>query len=198
MFITIDGYSGAGKTTQLNILAKKLKLEPVNYAAICNILDDILCWVGTRSTYTRAFSALQAFHNMPCAEDCIIDHFWDRFEKLHRYTSEENFSKLLGYFRTGMRFNNRREPDLSIFIDYPWQLGLQRGMERDTQMIMVPTIDSEIKSDSQARQIFWRTIDSHLAYFHRVNGNQSVEDVTESIMSLIQQLRNDNHSSEVL
>lgn len=179
MFITIDGYSGAGKTTQLNILAKQLKLEPVNYAAICNILDDILCLVGSRSTHTRAFCALQAFHNMPCSEDCIIDHFWDRFEQLHRYTSEENFSKLLGYFRNGMRFNNRREPDLSIFIDIPWHLGLQRGMERDTQVITMPT------SDSQPRQSFWRTIDSRLPYFHRVNGNQPVEDVTESIMSLI-------------
>ena len=183
MFITIDGYSGAGKSTQLHILAKRLNLKPVNYFVLCNILNDIPYLVGPQSAFTRAFAALQAIHAIPYPRDCILDHFWDRFDRLH-LQNPEYLPEILEFFRTGMRFNDRPEPDLSIFIDVPWNLVTQRRVERDTN-IKIPPIDSESKPDSRNRQSFWGTVEAEIPYFHRVNGNQSVEDVTESIMELL-------------
>ena len=183
MFLTIDGYSGAGKTTQLYILANKLNLKPVNYHHVWTTFIDVAGLLRPQSEYIQPFASLQAIHTIPNLKDCISDHFWDKFNRLY-FQNPEYLPEVLEFFRTGMRFNDRPEPDLSIFIDVPWHLVTQRRVERDTN-IKVPPIDSESKPDSRKRQSFWRTVEAEIPYFHRVNGNQSVEDVTESIMALI-------------
>ena len=182
MFITIDGENGVGKTTQLYILADKLNLKPVNYHHVWTTFIDVTGLLRPQSEYIQPFASLQAIHTIPNLEDCICDHFWDQLYRLYSCNPPE-FPNILKFFRTGLTLNKRPEPDLSIFIDIPHHIAVSRRLKRDVRVNV--EINHADYPDSQNRRNFLRIVETEIPYFHRVNGNQSVEDVTESIMKLI-------------
>lgn len=93
---------------------------------------------------------------------------------------------ILTYFRKGMTLSSQPEPDLSIFIDVPFDIAYSRRMKRDEGL--------KIELDRESRPLcnyvecypeFWDIVEENIPYFRRVDGTQSIEDVTESIMVLI-------------
>ena len=186
MFITIDGYSGAGKSTQLHLVAKRLNLQ-IAAPTYHQLFDTFLNITSLDRDKTRAvqpFALLQSFHVFTSLEHNIVDHFWDRFYLFHLHNPHE-LRKMLNFFRNGMAFNNRHEPGLSIFIDVPLHVAILRRTKRDTgQTKVVPPAQP---TESHTLQEFWSAVESEVPYFRRIDGNQSVTKVTKSIITLIEE-----------
>ena len=191
--ITLDGYSGSGKSTQLHLLATKLNYDIASYEQLFiafRAMAEALPRTKEKDFGSiNCIASMYAFHLMPNRQNCIFDHFWDKFFDAFMYQPDE-LTYLLRIFRAGLKLNQRREPDVSIFIDIPFQYAISRKVERNTGVI-VGVRNDKCRDDFQER--FWRIIECEVPYFHRVNGNQSVNDVTEDILSLIHREQERRH-----
>lgn len=142
-FITIEGGEGAGKSTQLGLLAARLKLEVKNAGVvetrepngpIRNLLVQ-----GDRSWTPMAEALLhfaaRAEHLEETVRPSLSEGLWvlcDRFadstmayqgyaQELGRETVEALYDMVVGELK----------PDLTLILDIPVAIGLDRAMRRD-------------------------------------------------------------------
>lgn len=191
MFITIDGCSGAGKSTQVDLLVKRLRLEPFNYRDGVSTLHDISCFLSSLANpHKIVFSCLQTFECLARTPDCICDHFWEQLYSIYSADPCHNTSIVLAnalkYFRTGMKLSSYPEPDVSILIDVPADIATIRRIKRDDNVNL--DLESQLiptRKHNRHFYEFWDIIETNIPYFRRVDGTQSIKDVNESIIKIL-------------
>ena len=184
MYITVDGVSGAGKSTQANLLRKQLSLEYTCFDPVVYTIENIPNIVGKGSQYTNLIANLMATHTIQC-DNCIIEIFWRNFEfACHLNTNDQN--TLLAFFQTGITLGGRRAPDLSIYLSIPYDVHISRMIQRDLHQNILVEPDKDALHHFEERKRFWHTISGQISYFHVVDGTLPVEDVHASIMTLIE------------
>lgn len=184
MYITVDGVSGAGKSTQANLLRKQLSLEYTCFDPVVYTIENIPNIVGKGSQYTNLIANLMATHTIQC-DNCIIQIFWRNFEfACHLNTNDQN--TLLAFFQTGITLGGRPTPDLSIYLSIPYDVHINRMLERDHHQSILVETDENVLQRYEQRCKFWHTIAERVSYFHVIDGTLPVEDVNASIMTLIE------------
>ena len=182
MFITIDGHSGAGKSTQADILAKRLKLNFTNFNNTYRAYDVISFAFGQPGPCKQLFASVCAWHTIqPPHDNIIFDNFWDSLYQT--YLHDELTLSSLNMFRDALKLNNRSEPSLSIILNTPYHMALARQISRDKKIHL--KLNREDSPDDKRRLEFWQFLESEIHYLHVINGNQSITNVTESIIKLL-------------
>ena len=182
MYITIDGDSGAGKSTQFHILSERLGLSSPGFLRAYSGFSTIFSLKQEFSPYSDLLATISASHTIPTGQNWIFDHFWHCFYRF-RDVDPNTLDNILTFFRNGLTLNNRHEPTLSIFLDIPRDVSVHRCLQRDTghNIQYKPTS----YDDKEDKLMVWRTIETNCPYFRIIDGNRPVPEVTESIIDLL-------------
>ena len=184
MFITIDGDSGSGKTTLQNILVNRLKLEPIFFDARYEAFNSFSKLAGNFSVEARVLASLQAIFHTILPENSIIEHFWGPFLSTLTF-NPSTLTKAVRFFRAGMDFVSKPEPDLSIMLDVPFEVSETRRVQR--------YIDGDIKITNKKKQEpnidvriqLYKVLESELPYFHVINNTGNINEAANSIIELL-------------
>ncbi len=185
MYITIDGDSGAGKSTQFHALAERFGLKSPGWFATYKAFQSVPLPKQRPGRYTRILAAIFASHTIPVGEQhWIVDHFWSCFYEF-RDADESTLSNIITFFRTGLTLNDRPEPAISVFLDVPPDVSHHRRHQRDNELSMKYEPSDYNRNQHNRDLTFWQTIAANCPYFHVLDGNRPVADVTESISQLL-------------
>ena len=186
MYVTLDGISGAGKSTQCGILMRKFNYKFPRFLALFAAVEAIPSIMSAGSEYATLFANLHTIHCMP-PENSIMEDFWRPFTNF-RELPESDLSPLVALFRQAIQLNNRPEPDLSIYIHTPQDLAEARRFQRSKRIYTSPSaVKRKKKWEEYDYNLYtmWERIASQVPYFHIVDGRQSVEEITEQIVMLL-------------
>ena len=190
MLITLDGYSGAGKTTQSMALCEQLQIPRISFAEVRHTYSAFLdhCFPDAKRTRSEIFAQLIFIHKHP--DHGVIDHFWDIF---NRYTHPSNSiaeARLaVDVFRSGLTLNGRSEPVLSFFLYAPSYICQHRRLTRDTQGTVGLIGNTVATNRDRLNYEFWKSIESMVPYFHIIDAMQPIPAVTEDIMQYVEGLQ---------
>ena len=183
MLITIDGYSGAGKTTQSRILHEQLGIEHVEFFKCYDLFHTVSRLTSStphdHSTFSP-FAALNAFHTRYPAKLSICETFWQIFSGGYSH-NPPRFLPILNFLRHGMNLQKKSEPILSIALEISQQHAGVRAIQRNSGLRVEPV--SEQPQDAITE--FWKLLEAELPYFHRIDAAQPIADITSQILKLI-------------
>ena len=186
MFLTIDGYSGSGKSTQLQALTKA-GFHYVDQLWMSLAFQHVSMTKRLNNAYATVLAELMAFNCLPDLSQhnrsYVCDHFWGSLFDIY-CINPDAFPEILAFFKTGLALSDRHEPDLSIFLDVPHSVATKRRFRRNTGISVV----APDKADAPFVQ-FWQVIAETTPCFHRVNGQQPVDSVTHDILRLVEKTR---------
>lgn len=184
MYITIDGASGAGKTTQAFLLHQHLGLEYTCFLNVKYLVENVPIITGSESPYAELIAALTGAHTIPTDIDCIVEDFWSPFRHLHNLHPND-LKRVIVFFQTGITLGGRRTPDLSIYLSIPYDVHVKRVFHRHTRGEIQPAFDKENMTSYEALNRFWGTIAEQVDYFHVIDGTLPEEEVNNLITALI-------------
>ena len=193
-FITFEGIDGSGKSTQVKHLARRLKdkgrdvlvtREPGGSKGAEEIRSLVLEGAPERwsaETEILLFTAARRDHMekliLPALQDgkiVICDRFADStrmYQGLSRGDLRKTVDSLTDLMIT-------RQPDLTILIDMDPVVGLHRAKARSTKEERFENFG--IILQQQMRTGFLKLAQEFSNRFRTVNGNQSVENLSEDI-----------------
>ena len=181
MLITFDGFSGAGKTTQIKRIEQKIgraeklhvdRPEDLPMDQLCEMLpDDITPFAK------RVLSDLWRHERRLLRADIkkvnIVEWFYFHF-------SETNRKNLLSVWVDCLCI----KPDLSFWLDLPYSESKERREKREK--IILENEDVEYCANMDATvELLLEWLDAELPHFHIIDGNQSEEDVEADIQAVI-------------
>ena len=197
-FIVFEGIDGAGKTTQIELLEKRLRnmgrrvyrtAEPTE-SSTGGLLRDALSGLTPRSACEMAalFTLDRIFHNVNPVHGIQkmladgVDVICDRY---YYSTLAYQGSEIKGDWAMEMNLNcpEIRRPDVCLFLDLTPEQSLSRiSKGRETQEIY----ENRQKLE-QVRRKFYKVFD-HLGEEERIvviDANRSVEDIADQIFSIV-------------
>ena len=196
MNITLDGCSGAGKTTQAIILEKKLNLKRIMLYVPSEAIKSM---VRALQSYPKPENKYQVVNTLtfmltlglfyPKSEiGSIIEHYW---EYLLPFTSRkggevnisDNTQAAIDFFHRCLELFENPIPDVSIYID--GHSTTQKERKWNSEYGNTATLNQEVIAAKVNWQPFFKSLEEMIPYFHIVDGNQSIEKVTESIIELL-------------
>ena len=186
MFITIDGDSGSGKTTQIKLLVDRLQVKEIDIYSRFDAFYSISRFTGDPNGYAAMLACLQAVLHTPLS-NAIIEHFWlSGFSTLF-HSNYDDFAKAIRFFRMGMNLIGQKEPDLSILLNVPFEISEARRVHRYTHGNAIVTIpNKECQKPHNDRKIqLYRALESELPFFHIVDATGSVNDIANAIIELL-------------
>ena len=194
LFITFEGIDGSGKSTQVKHLAQRLKStgrevlltrEPGGSKGAEEIRSLVLKGAPERwsvETEILLFTAARRDHMekliLPALQDrkiVICDRFADStrvYQGLSRGDLRKTVDSLTDLMIT-------RQPDLTILIDMDPAVGLNRAKARNTKEERFENFG--IILQQQMRAGFLKLAQEFSHRFRTVNGDQSVENLSENI-----------------
>ena len=200
IFITFEGIDGSGKSTQVKYLANRLMTlgrevvltrEPGGSTGAEEIRSLVLEGAPERwsaETEILLFTAARRDHMekliLPALEDgkiVICDRFADStrmYQGLTRGDLRATVDSL-----TDLMIN--RQPDLTILIDMDPELGHRRAKARNTKEERFE--DFGVDLQRRMRAGFLQLAKEFPDRIRIVNGNQSVEDLSEEIYGVVQE-----------
>jgi len=160
LFITLEGVEGCGKTTQARLLADWLRgrgerVVTTREPGGCPIADrlrsvllDPGCSEITPDTELLLYAAARAQHvsevirpALAAGSSVVCDRYTDATLAYQGYARGLDLERIaqLNDFATG-----ETRPDLSLLLDYPPELGLQRARQRnETQTVSEGRFEAE-------------------------------------------------------
>ncbi len=200
IFITFEGIDGSGKSTQVKYLANRLMTlgrevvltrEPGGSTGAEEIRSLVLEGAPERwsaETEILLFTAARRDHMekliLPALEDgkiVICDRFVDStrmYQGLTRGDLRATVDSL-----TDLMI--KQQPDLTILIDMDPELGHQRAKARNTKEERFE--DFGVDLQRRMRAGFLQLAEEFPDRIRIVNGNQSVEDLSEDIYGVVQE-----------
>ena len=200
IFITFEGIDGSGKSTQVKYLANRLTTlgrevvltrEPGGSTGAEEIRSLVLEGAPERwsaETEILLFTAARRDHMekliLPALEDgkiVICDRFADSTRMYQGLTRGDLRSTVDSL--TDLMI--KRQPDLTILIDMDPELGHQRAKARNTKEERFE--DFGVDLQRRMRAGFLQLAKEFPDRIRIVNGNQSVEDLSEEIYGVVQE-----------
>lgn len=200
IFITFEGIDGSGKSTQVKYLANRLMTlgrevvltrEPGGSTGAEEIRSLVLEGAPERwsaETEILLFTAARRDHMekliLPALEDgkiVICDRFADSTRMYQGLTRGDLRSTVDSL--TDLMI--KRQPDLTILIDMDPELGHQRAKARNTKEERFE--DFGVDLQRRMRGGFLQLAKEFPDRIRIVNGNQSVEDLSEDIYGVVQE-----------
>ena len=200
IFITFEGIDGSGKSTQVKYLANRLKTlgrevvltrEPGGSTGAEEIRSLVLEGAPERwsaETEILLFTAARRDHMekliLPALEDgkiVICDRFADSTRMYQGLTRGDLRSTVDSL--TDLMI--KRQPDLTILIDMDPELGHRRAKARNTKEERFE--DFGVDLQRRMRGGFLQLAKEFPDRIRIVNGNQSVEDLSEEIYGVVQE-----------
>ena len=186
MLITIDGHSGSGKTTHVKAVSSALNIPIGNmYGSNFTLTTAIvsaarLMFRAPFRGYVPLYTKILAFHTLE--PPCVVDHFWEPFFDVSR----KDIDTLITIFRHSLSLCGRSEPNLSIYLDIPRNIGLYRALNRDHPgSAVLANMSPKREEHERKRRSIYQLLESTIPYFHVVDANQSIQDVTVNIRRLL-------------
>ena len=200
IFITFEGIDGSGKSTQVKYLANRLMTlgrevvltrEPGGSTGAEEIRSLVLEGAPERwsaETEILLFTAARRDHMekliLPALEDgkiVICDRFADSTRMYQGLTRGDLRSTVDSL--TDLMI--KRQPDLTILIDMDPELGHRRAKARNTKEERFE--DFGVDLQRRMRAGFLQLAEEFPDRIRIVNGNQSVEDLSEEIYGVVQE-----------
>lgn len=192
MIITIDGHSGAGKTTQARALSERLAIPMVSINSEFALLKNVFVLAkrfSKLSSFTTVLSAVTTIRAMreKWGRDFILaDHF---FRMLIPAWKNGVIDEVLDVFRGVLTCWGGEEPIASFYLHMDETEREQRRFYRDAEAMNayeLNEIDISIKSDKD--QIFLdmcEYLTPKVPYLYIINGSQDREKVTADILEVL-------------
>ena len=200
IFITFEGIDGSGKSTQVKYLANRLMTlgrevvltrEPGGSTGAEEIRSLVLEGAPERwsaETEILLFTAARRDHMekliLPALEDgkiVICDRFADSTRMYQGLTRGDLRSTVDSL--TDLMI--KRQPDLTILIDMDPELGHRRAKARNTKEERFE--DFGVDLQRRMRAGFLQLAEEFPDRIRIVNGNQSVEDLSEEVYGVVQE-----------
>lgn len=200
-FIVFEGIDGAGKTTQIELLEKRLKeagrsvyrtAEPTE-SATGGLLRDALAGLTPRSACEMAalFTVDRIFHNVNPASgiqkmlEAGVDVICDRY---YYSTLAYQGSEIKGDWAFDMNLNcpDIRRPDVCLFLD----LTPEQSLERISKGRVTQEIYENRQKLEQVRSKFYKVFD-RLGEEERIiilDASRSIEEIADQIFSIVKTL----------
>ncbi len=210
LFITIEGPEGAGKTTICKMLQEYLNThdianvftrEPGGYQVnICQNIRQLLLENNNLDPHTEAllFAANRCEHvqqlvkpSLSEGKIVVCDRFVDSslaYQGAGRELGIKEVEAINDFALQGL------EPDVTIFIDLPPEIGLARiNQFRAHEKNHLD--EAPLAFHQQVYQGYQHIIKHHKKRFHVVNGQQSLEEILHTIITIInKKLKEGNYS----
>ena len=192
MIITIDGFSGAGKTTQARALSERLAIPMVSIDAEFALLKSVFLLArrfSKLSSFTTVLSAVTTIRAMreKWGRDFILaDHF---FRMLTPAWQNGVIDEVLDVFRSVLTCWGGEEPIASFYLHMDGNEREKRRFYREAESrnaYELNEIDISIKNDID--QIFLdmcEYLTPKVPYLHIINGNQDRKKVTADILEVL-------------
>ena len=195
MYITLDGCTGVGKTTQANILERTLGLKHTMMYIPETALKSVVAAIQRgrydrfHRTNTLVFMLNLSIHQGDIGG--IQEHYWEHImafsSKIEGKIIASNKTKeIVDFFHRGLELFKCPIPDLSVFIDAAPERRAIRLAKRTFGKDSL--LDSATLTPSYYEEgwsSFFKSLEEMIPYFHVIDGNQSIEEVTESILELL-------------
>lgn len=193
MFITIDGLSGAGKTTQAEAVAKELEFEAVSIDILRNMIEWNLQFRHPNFNYNNVSSIVANMSLIRCLIDCvetnfvIADNFWRLMWTIYREQGRLEAANLLGIFLRVLQVNGGELPVASFCLHVPpYQRHVRTFKRRLPPSVEVQDVDINVEKDTDENSfleyITW--LKESYDFIHIIDGTQPVETVTAEIVGI--------------
>ena len=186
IFMVIEGLDGSGKTTQANILSKKLS---ENYKVLCTVepsqgkIGSFIrngCLYEEKRLPNEAEALLFAADRIEHMQNEIVPALdEDKIVICDRYI----YSSLAYQGSTGLSLDwiktiNARalQPDFSIFIDVPPELVLDRLQRKKSVM-------ETLETQQKVREVYLKFVENGELIL--VDGDKPMEDVADALYSVV-------------
>ena len=194
MLVTIDGPCATGKTTQTSKLVNKHNFEFSHFGRLREATVRIYNQISATNNnhFTPFLAWAVSFHlATPINDrDVVIGEYWTVLLQC-LINDTDSFERNINFFRTAMTLNNQKEPDLSVILAVPHDVKIERLIHRYARgkcevesFNVVPESKDNIEFYDSAHRLA-----EMVPYVEFVDGTQPIDQVTESILQLIDSKR---------
>lgn len=198
-FITIEGQDGAGKSTNVAVIQAYLESNNIDYVHTREpggtpfgeklrnlILDSEKDFFGDKAELLLMFSA-RAQHLEAVIEPALAEGKWvlcDRFtDATYAYQGGGRKMPVSDIQTLEMLVQGQLRPDLTILLDVPVEVGLQRAQSRGE----ADRFEKEkIKFKQRVRDTYLLIAQSHPKRVRLVDASQDIDAVKQQIVTVMQ------------
>lgn len=181
MIITIDGFGGAGKSTQCSAISKVLDIPVCDYYPMARCITGVMSFDGLGvNTFLRDLMLVFGYNHKFRSTGCVYDGYW--YSLLNLLAQVEDINKAFDTMRYLFDTMDNKEPTASFFLDVPIREAIIRVVHRDNWSHKV-TVDS-ISQDTHHAAVLeqFQYLKSKLPYLHFIDGTQPIESITQEML----------------
>jgi dTMP kinase len=201
VFITLEGGEGAGKSTQLKLLEERLVTHEINIVRTrepggvpsAETIRDLLIngetdkWLPLTETLLHFAARHEHISRLvqPALDRgqwVLCDRFADSTTAYQGYAQNIDLETIATLY--GLAVGNL-EPNLTIILDLPVEIGLERAEDRGLGGTRYEKMGIEFHK--RLRDGFLQIAANNLHRCSIVDATQSIEEISENIMALVQE-----------